>query len=91
MNSARLLGLDTLWVMRRVVVFGSVGTGIVWMSDRLKGRYLSRMGSRARNEESQESCDCKPLWSCMTDGNGQDCSQLEADLRACMDRAATRK
>mmetsp|Transcript_10366 Transcript_10366/g.43169 ORF Transcript_10366/g.43169 Transcript_10366/m.43169 type:complete len:92 (-) Transcript_10366:826-1101(-) len=88
MSSARLLGLDTLWVIRRVVVLGSFGTGIVWMRDRLKGRFLSGVGSRAGNEESDESCDCKPLWTCMTDGNGQDCSQLEADLRACMDRAA---
>lgn len=38
-----------------------------------------------RDEETQEECDCLPLWHCMTSGQ-DDCSKLELELRQCMER-----
>eukprot|EP00871_Galdieria_phlegrea_P002890 jgi/Galph1/3601/GphlegSOOS_G2261.1 len=36
-------------------------------------------------EDEQGDCDCLPLWQCMI-GENEDCSELEKELRLCMER-----
>ncbi|KAJ5073824.1 hypothetical protein M0811_08388 [Anaeramoeba ignava] len=36
------------------------------------------------NHDEFDQCDCKPLWECMQSGG--DCTQLEKDLRNCVNR-----
>mmetsp|Transcript_4482 Transcript_4482/g.13596 ORF Transcript_4482/g.13596 Transcript_4482/m.13596 type:complete len:95 (+) Transcript_4482:267-551(+) len=86
-SSARLLGLDTLWVARRLVVFGGIGSGALWCGKGLK-RRLSSTWQTEGDKELEVECDCAPLWQCMTEPQpGQDCAKLESELRACMARA----
>mmetsp|Transcript_6308 Transcript_6308/g.11246 ORF Transcript_6308/g.11246 Transcript_6308/m.11246 type:complete len:108 (-) Transcript_6308:393-716(-) len=37
-----------------------------------------------------EDCDCSPLWTCMTSKEHSDCSDLETELKACMERSKAR-
>lgn len=97
MSSIRLLGWDTLWVCRRLLVFGAVGGGLVWGGRRVLRRegfstVLSREGSdvvedvEGKGSVQVEECDCKPLWECMNDPALGECEELEKELRSCMAR-----
>lgn len=87
--------LGKLWVYPSGVVF--LGAAVVLYGlqhDKLPlervqfAKTFSKPVSKADNQvvrATPEECDCLPLWQCMTSGQ-DDCSQLERELRLCMER-----
>eukprot|EP00297_Palpitomonas_bilix_P025273 CAMPEP_0113895912 /NCGR_PEP_ID=MMETSP0780_2-20120614/17670_1 /TAXON_ID=652834 /ORGANISM="Palpitomonas bilix" /LENGTH=88 /DNA_ID=CAMNT_0000886883 /DNA_START=163 /DNA_END=429 /DNA_ORIENTATION=+ /assembly_acc=CAM_ASM_000599 len=60
------------------------GAGLFLSDSTMKEESVSSNVAQFYEAKEQGECDCLPLWNCMQKGG--ECTQLEAELRACMAR-----